>query len=388
MRGSGRRVLTSEDTIMSLLPSHPITSGSINCNGFKRLPQSAEHLLCNCDIICLQETMLTKQECELLNSFHDNYYGYGVAPVDAALGIISGRPRGGVGILWKTHLDECVSIIESEYDWLCCIRLSDCADKEYYLINVYLPYDCMDNRDEFIDCLAKLKTFIDCIDSTCITVVGDFNANLSRTSLFGDILQQFCIDNSFCIVDVDTLPTDTYTYVSYSWGTTSWLDHVLCTGDAKHCTSNLEVRYECVLLDHHPVLGNIDINIITACHADNGRVVIPIIKWDKLPVNAVQEYELKIKVGVDGINIPDGVKCINPNCRLPSHANYLNTFHDCITTVLIESSAGLENACGASSTYNVPGWNDHVKNLHAAARDAYLLWKSSVVGLDRELSMI
>ena len=30
-----------------------------------------------------------KQECELLNSFNDNYYGYGVAPVDAALGIIT-----------------------------------------------------------------------------------------------------------------------------------------------------------------------------------------------------------------------------------------------------------------------------------------------------------
>ena len=150
---------------------------------------------------------------------------------------------------------------------------------------------------------------------------------------------------------------------------------MLCTADAKHCTSNLEVRYECVLSDHHPVLGNIDMNIITACHADNGRDVIPRIKWDKLPVNAVQEYELKTKVGFDGINIPDGVKCINPNCRLPSHANDLNTFYDCITTVLIESSAGLENACGASSTYNVPGWNDHVKNLHAAARDAYLLWK-------------
>ena len=117
-----------------------------------------------------------------------------------------------------------MSIIESEYDWLCCIRLSDCADKEYYLINVYLPYDCMDNRDEFIDCLAKLNTFIDCIDSTCITVVGDFNANLSRTSLFGDILQQFCIDNSFCIVDVDTLPTDTYTYASIHFG--RWVEAV------------------------------------------------------------------------------------------------------------------------------------------------------------------
>ena len=45
-------------------------------------------------------------------------------------------------------------------------------------------------------------------------------------------------------------------------GTTSWLDHVLCTADAKLCTSSLEVRYDCVLSDHHPILGKIDLNII------------------------------------------------------------------------------------------------------------------------------
>ena len=40
---------------------------------------------------------------------------------------------------------------------------------------MYLPYECTDNRDEFIDCLAKLGVFIDNINSTYITIVGDFN---------------------------------------------------------------------------------------------------------------------------------------------------------------------------------------------------------------------
>ena len=33
-----------------------------------------------CDILCIQELMLTKQECMLLNSCHLEYYGYGVSP--------------------------------------------------------------------------------------------------------------------------------------------------------------------------------------------------------------------------------------------------------------------------------------------------------------------
>ena len=114
-----------------------------------------------------------------------------MAPVDETLGVIRGRPRGGVGVLWKKHLDSCVSIIETEYDWLCCIRLTEDILNEYYLINVYLPNECTDNTDEFNDCLAKLNVFIQSINSTCVTIVGDFNANLSRASSFGDILLKF-----------------------------------------------------------------------------------------------------------------------------------------------------------------------------------------------------
>ena len=32
---------------------------------------------------------------------------------------------------------------------------------------------------------------------------------------------------------------------------------------------------------------------------------------------------------------------------------------------------------GAGQRRCIPGWNEHVKELHGAARDAYLLWKHS-----------
>ena len=71
----------------------------------------------------------------LLNSCHSVYYGFGVSPVDATLGIISGRPYGGVGFLWKKGLDANVSIIECEFDWLCGIKICD-GKIEYLLMNV------------------------------------------------------------------------------------------------------------------------------------------------------------------------------------------------------------------------------------------------------------
>ena len=82
-------------------------------------------------------------------------------------------------------------------------------------------------------------------EKSCILVI--VLKDLSRTSIFGDLLLNFCDDNDLNIVDKDALPNDTYTYVSYSWGSTSWLDHVICSADAKQCTSNIKVIYECVL---------------------------------------------------------------------------------------------------------------------------------------------
>ena len=82
-----------------------------NCNGFKSFAPYIDRLLSKCDILCLQLLMLTKQECMLLNSCHSEYYGYGVSPVDATLGVIPGRPYGGVGFLWKKCFDASVSVM-------------------------------------------------------------------------------------------------------------------------------------------------------------------------------------------------------------------------------------------------------------------------------------
>ena len=76
--------------------------------------------------------------------------------VDASLGVLSGRPYGGVGFLWKRAID--VTIIDCDYDWLCCIKVSN-NSKDFYLLNVYMPYECEDNRDVYNDYMSKIVAF-------------------------------------------------------------------------------------------------------------------------------------------------------------------------------------------------------------------------------------
>ena len=166
---------------------------SFNCHGFNGCKPFLCDILCKCDILCLQELMISKQDCHVLNSCHRVYLGYGVSPVDASLGVLLGRPYGGVGFLWKRAIDEYVTIIDCDYDWLCCIKVSNNSN-DFYLLNVYMPYECEDNRDVYNDYMSTSVAFCNGINSTCIFIVGDFNA---KTSVFGTILQDFCNDFFF-----------------------------------------------------------------------------------------------------------------------------------------------------------------------------------------------
>ena len=82
--------------------------------------------------------------------------------------------------------------------------------------------------------------------------------------------------------------------------------------------------------------------------------------------------------GFDSIIIPDGVKCIDANCQVHSHVEDIDDLYDSIVNVLSSSSERISRKHnGTSQRRGIPGWNEHVKELHDAARDAYLLWKDS-----------
>ena len=92
-----------------------------------------------------------------------------------------------------------------------------------------------------------------------------------------------CKDNNFDIVDKDIFPADRSTYVSSAWSTTSRLDQVACSSDAKLCTTYVEVMYECIFSDHHPMLGRVNLNILPECEENNSNDLKQCIHWDKLP---------------------------------------------------------------------------------------------------------
>ena len=65
---------------------------TFNCNGLKGSTPIINRVLQDCDILCLQELMILKEECGMLNDINEQFYGHGVSPVCGSSGIIVGRP--------------------------------------------------------------------------------------------------------------------------------------------------------------------------------------------------------------------------------------------------------------------------------------------------------
>ena len=112
---------------------------------------------------------------------------------------------------------------------------------------------------------------------------------------------------------------------------------MLCSSDASHCTSDIKINCDCVLSDHHPISGTININVITPYIDDGNNDVKQKVAWDKLPNSALEYYEQLTEAGFNSIIIPDGVKCIDPNCQVRKHGEDIDDLYESIFNVLSTS---------------------------------------------------
>ena len=113
------------------------------------------------------------------------------SPNDDSLHITAGRKKEGMAILWNKRFDQFIIPHKYDYDWVVSIEiLSD--NKKMYIFNVYLPYDKLDNEEEYIDRLGKLHNILAECDSTCVAVVGEYNANVLKNANFAVLLKEYC----------------------------------------------------------------------------------------------------------------------------------------------------------------------------------------------------
>ena len=357
--------------------------GSYNCRGL-RLGKSegdrsrrivVDNLLQHCDILCLQETFLPKQDLGKLNCFNDNFHGAGESTTDLSLGIVRGRIAGGVAILWHKKLDSVINVIRLEVDWCIAVRIQ-MHNKEFSILNVYTLYESQQNEDEYLNRLAFINYFISDNHSTSVLVVDDMNADLTdKRSLFAKHMLQFCDDNNLIVSSQMFLPADSYSYISEAWHTTSWLDHCISTADAHESIRSIKIVYEASMSDHIPFVMSLDCESLPEMTQEGKNACKAKLDWAKLTNEDILTYYGKTDVLLSDVYLPrDAIMCSDVNCNVMSHRKDLCVMYNDIVEAMYEASRSYHNYSKRGKSDTKPGWKKHVAAHHAEAKEAYKAW--------------
>ena len=368
------------------MPINNIQVCSYNCRGLhvgkdninKRFIE--EQLFNNSDIVCFQETWLSKQQHNELNSLRYDFKGCGASPSDFTTGIINCRK--GVAVMWKSTIDQFVNPLNFNEDWITGIKI-EYNNKHVVLLNVYLPYEHPENNNLYIECLGKLNAIIEELSSTTVIITGDYNANINKTdSNNGKQLIQFCDEFNYMFASKLMLPNDTYTYVSEAHGTTSWLDHCISSSDGYDIICNMNVWHEYCQNDHIPLAFELDWALAPEVDINVMNQLLPRINWSSLNSADIAQYEEISDQHLSNAYIhADSINCKDMNCSSESHRKEINALYNYLIACMTNANEIVfrdKQGKGISTKWkSKPGWNEHVKELYKASRDIFLLWRDS-----------
>ena len=213
--------------------------------------------LCNkSQIVLLQEHWLYPDELSLISQLNPNFSGFGLSSMCLDDKLITGRPYGGVRILWQKSFSQSTKIIKYEDSRILGLEFK-CNNVILLFLCVYLPYECDMFYDDYNFYLDKIKTIIVSAETPYVFVLGDFNADIQSDSVFGTELVEFCNLNKLDFIDTCLLPSSSFTFVSQAHGTTSWLGHCITTAAGRSIISDAYITDNVVCSDHFPLTVNL-----------------------------------------------------------------------------------------------------------------------------------
>lgn len=360
--------------------SRNVIVASFNCRSIKRSINRVRLLCKSADIILLQETWLLPHDLNFVHEIDKDFECFAKSAVDTSVGILRGRPYGGLAILWRKSLLNNVSIVDITNDRLAAIKVC-LSDRKFLVLNVYMPNDTTDKKNipEFTDCLANMCAIVDDSELECAYLLGDYNAKPGKP--FWEEMMLFCDDHDLLCADLDLLGLNsgTFTCQSDAHGTTGWLDHCLVTKAARDTIVSVKVDYDTCWSDHLPLIVECDIQVvINKCAViddSNRHNNMKSITWGNRNNNQIDMYRKYCSENFAELKYSSHCSnCDNFNCI--EHLYRVDEFYDKIILVLQNASI-TSSVCDRAvqkKGRQVPGWNYHVGEVHRAARYHYKCW--------------
>ena len=335
------------------------------------------------DLIALQETFITEEKIGILDYVDENYECIGVPAVysDKVLAACSGRPEGGMAILWRKTLKFHINKVVTEKNFM--VVTIDIASLSIAFVNVYMNSDIweIETLNKYLETLSLLENVITDTKFDAVFFVGDFNADPLSGRAWQN-LSHFINRNHLKCFDVGLLPHDSFTFIGYGNSQSRWLDHIVGTVHNYVRVNKIQILTDVTGSDHLPVelvlhVKDSQINIA-------GSVVINddslhnFINWKAIDSSEYEEINHEVGCKLREFNDHCIFNCVSIGCHNVQHLLHIDYLYDKLTESVEESSSRFKQRFVKKNKFKViPGWNRSVKLLHQRARCSFLKWVSN-----------
>ena len=346
---------------------------SFNCQSVNTNRELIELLLRKCEILVLQETLVTEHNKELLETFTGRNFGLAYVPAIRDEQTSVGRASGGLAIYYRHCIDLTCETITFSSRFL-GIKLK-CGEYSCLIVNCYFNCDYRTDESllEYLNNVSVLANILTNESFDDIIILGDLNCDPSK-GRFYDKLNALVKEFALYPLDISELPASSYTYISHNeTASTSWLDHILCSRCSIAC--NVEILYGITFTDHIPIMCEIRLpckvevsaldDTLTAPHGYN-------IPWETLSDDHLLTYSANLEF-LARYMWYDVLACNDSNCNNSQHKSQLTALFSSMKEGMhLASEHLMKNDKGKFK--HVIGWNRHCKTLYSNARENYLLW--------------
>ena len=160
-----------------------------------------------------------------------------------------------------------------------------------------------------------------------------------------------------------------------------WIDHCLSTQDPHSAITDVLILHDFVTSDHLPLCINISMEAIPSTSTIVYDDVLTKRIWSKADMSTLDNYSTAVNRAISSIplDILEALECKDVHCTKSCHCIKLDKTYDFIVTVLKDCSNTVipsRSAISKDIKYKVmPGWNEHVREAHTAARESFKAWQ-------------
>lgn len=348
-----------------------------NCRSIKNsMPDLLRLLDCH-DIVCVQEHWLLPIELDSLANVHLDFYATGTSAVDISTNILIGRPYGGTAIFYRKSLCLTHSAKSIPIDEKCISGLELSSDNgPLVLLNVYMPTEYRDDHslEKYTNVCSQLGAILMDSEAAQFMILGDFNCETG--SRFYNVLSHLMSEFDLIMSDLCFL-TNAFTYCSDNGINRSWIDHIITSRSVHNCIMDVNVFYDHICSDHRPLSASLKCTPSTNIDAreNSSNNFVSSSQWANASPAELYSYLTELSNGLSLINIPIYLLDSTVNCTDSHYHSTIDSYYsDIMNCVKKAVECAIPKKCVHISEYNVPGWNDVVKDKYDLSREAFLEW--------------